>query len=215
MATNTAVLIVAGEAPGLERAREVALDAKLVVAADRGAEYALAWGLRCDAIVGDLDSIAKETLEYFDAMGTEIVRMIDQDRNDFEKSLAWLLLRFTGEVRILGMTGRRTDHTLANFSVMLRYADEFERLVAFEETAEHWFLTEARSDCEIECPTKTTISLTPFGIAEGITTENLRYLLDRNTLEFGIREGLSNVSIGNPVRISIERGALLVSRILR
>jgi thiamine pyrophosphokinase len=183
----------------------------LVVCADSGADYARRFGLAIQAIVGDLDSVSKETLEYYRGQGSDIVEIPEQDHNDFEKALKYLVSKNILSVRVLGMTGGRADHTLTNFSVMLRYTDRFESLVALDASGEHQFLTAKRNSASIDCPVGTTISLTPFGEANGVTTANLKYALHGEQLKLGVREGLSNVATDTPVGVTIASGALLIS----
>jgi thiamine pyrophosphokinase len=207
---SSAVVFLGGELQNEALARELAVTSKLIVCADSGAGHARKLGL------------IPQTLKHFEDKNCKIVRISDQESNDFAKALAYLSEQFQnrqstkeledfGSVFVLGMTGGRTDHTLANFSVMLRYTDRFDSIVAFEPGAEHRFLTTAKNSCRTECEIGTTISLTPFGEANGIVTENLQYPLSNETLRLGIREGISNVSTGSPVTISIESGALLVT----
>jgi thiamine pyrophosphokinase len=185
--------------------------ASLIVCADSGAEHALKLGCNVQAIVGDLDSVSNDTLEYYRSRGSEILQISEQESNDFEKALRYLNKRYTGNVKVIGIGGNRTDHMLTNFSVMLRYTDRFRSLMAYDGSAEHRFLTPERNSCEIICAPGTIISLTPFGEADGIHTEHLEYPLSSEDLRLGVREGLSNSVIRSPAVISIERGALLVS----
>ncbi|HWF44548.1 MAG TPA: thiamine diphosphokinase [Candidatus Kapabacteria bacterium] len=208
---NFALVLLGGEISDTSFLADLAASACCIVCADSGAEYANALQLNVDAIVGDFDSISQSTLEYFRAKGTKIVRIPEQNSNDFEKALRHLSTTFHGHVKVLGVTGKRTDHTLANFSVMLRFTDRFDSVMAYDETADHRFLTKKHPQCSIECPFGTTISLVPFGTASGITTVNLQWPLSSDTLLLGEREGLSNVAIGSPVEIRIEDGALLVT----
>jgi thiamine pyrophosphokinase len=211
IAGNYALVLLGGEISDRSFLAQLAAGACCIVCADSGAEYADPLELNVDAIVGDLDSISQSTLEQYRAKGTKIVRIPEQNSNDFEKALRHLSTTFHGHVKVLGMTGKRTDHTLANFSVMLRYTDRFDSMVAFDQTAEHRFLTKKHPQSSIECPFGTTISLVPFGTASGITTVNLQWPLSSGELRLGEREGLSNVAIGSPVEIRIEDGALLVT----
>ena len=185
--------------------------ASLIICADSGAEHALKLGCNVEAIVGDLDSISNKTLEYYRSRGSEILQISEQESNDFEKALRYLSERYTGNVKVIGISGNRTDHMLTNFSVMLRYTDRFRSLMAYDGSAEHRFLTSERNSCEIASAPGTIISLTPFGEADGIHTEHLEYPLSSEDLRLGVREGLSNSVIRSPAFISIERGALLVS----
>ena len=189
---------------------DYARKSRFVLCADNGAEHARRLGLRCDAIVGDLDSIAFETRRYYEAQNVPIVHLPEQEHNDFEKTLDYLSRQWRGEVLVFGMTGGRLDHTLSNLSVMLRHSSRFEMLRAINDAAEYQFLTDLRKQCTIECEPGTTISLIPFGVAYGIVTENLLYPLNTETLELGVREGISNRAAASPVRISLASGALLV-----
>jgi len=182
-----------------------------IVCADSGAEHARRLGLDLKAIIGDMDSISEETLGYYEDRGTKIIRISEQETNDFEKALQYLLEQNIQDIRVLGMTGGRTDHTFTNFSAMLRYTDRFEKLVAIDMYGEHQFLTTRRNNASIYCPIGATISLTPFGEANGVTTTNLKYPLKGEALQLGVREGLSNVATGTPVGVTIESGALLIS----
>ncbi len=215
MTSEKFALILLGGLLGDERrALECASRAHCILCADSGAEHARKLGLLAHAIIGDLDSITPETLRYFEQQQNhtcEIIKIPDQEHNDFEKVLTYLAEGWKGAVRILGMTGGRTDHTLSNFSVMVRFADKFSSIEAFDGEFIHSFLTSKQNHRSIECPIGTTISLTPFGEASGITTKNLHYVLSHETLRLGEREGLSNISTASPVIISIESGALLIS----
>ncbi len=211
---NFALVVLGGQLADEASASEFASNANLILCADSGAEHARKLGLPVDAIVGDLDSTTPETLRFFEEKKNprcEIIKIPEQEYNDFEKTLDYLSERWNGAVHILGMTGGRADHTLSNFSVMLRCADRFTSLEAYDGSSVHSFLTTKRNHRSIECSTGTTISLMPFGEAAGVTTKNLRYTLSNETLRLGAREGLSNISTGSPVIVSIESGALLIS----
>ncbi|HEX5316675.1 MAG TPA: thiamine diphosphokinase [Candidatus Kapabacteria bacterium] len=200
-----------------ETALDGASHSPLVICGDGGAEHARRLGIPCHVIVGDLDSITPDTRRYYEEGGTQIVHIPDQEHNDFEKAIEYLAgnghraAKWNGNVRVLGMTGGRVDHTFSNFSVMLRFSERFSSLLAIDADAEYRILTAARNHCSIHCPLGTTISLIPFGEAHGIVTEHLRYPLTHESLILGKREGLSNIVTGSPVTITIASGALLVA----
>jgi thiamine pyrophosphokinase len=211
MSTPFALVLLAGEPPAAELLREEADRAVLVYCADGAAEYARAAGIRVDRIVGDLDSLSRDTRSYFEERQTFVEHVPDQYSDDFEKTLRSLQKLHTGPIRILGMTGKRTDHTLTNFSVMLKAQGWFESMTAVEEALEHFFLTEDRPSFTAELPKDSLISLSPFGHAHGIRTTNLLYPLTDESLALGRREGLSNRVSGRPVSVQLDSGALLIS----
>ncbi len=111
-------LIVAGGAvidtselgPALERLHWDLgdLDRVPLIAADSGAELALALGLMPDAVIGDMDSISPGTLSLLEHRGVPIIRHPrDKDRTDLELALdhtASLLGARSGEISRSGGT---------------------------------------------------------------------------------------------------------------
>ncbi|MCX6164699.1 MAG: thiamine diphosphokinase, partial [Ignavibacteriae bacterium] len=50
----------------------------------------------------------------------------------------------------------------------------------------------------------------PMPLAKGIKTKGLKYKLDYEDLEFGIREGTLNTPISNEIKIEFASGDLLL-----
>ncbi|MGV6812390.1 MAG: thiamine diphosphokinase [Brevirhabdus sp.] len=91
--------------------------APVLVAADGGADRALALGHRPEAVIGDLDSLSASAHAALPA--DRILRIAEQDSTDFDKCLCVLPAPL---VLAVGMTGRRLDHTLAAFNTLVRHA---------------------------------------------------------------------------------------------
>jgi thiamine pyrophosphokinase len=210
-APKSSLVLLAGAPPSSLLLQQESSAAGLVYCADGAAEYAREAGIKVDRIIGDLDSITGVTRAYFEARGTTIEHAPDQNSDDFEKSLRSLARLSHARVRVLGIGGRRTDHTLTNFSVMLKCAGLFESIRAVEEDFEHFFLTESNPIYSDDLDNDRIVSLSAFGQAHGIRTANLLYPLNDEDLGLGAREGLSNRVTGSPVTISLRSGVLLVS----
>jgi thiamine pyrophosphokinase len=213
--TRRVILFLDGEEPNsaLVRQNLEGEGISLVVATDGAARYAMQHAIKLDAIVGDMDSLTQDATDFYSAQGTQIIAVVEQNSNDFEKALRYIAS--TGndaKVCVFGIHGRRTDHVLANFSVLQRHANDFEEIVAYDETLVHQFLTTSRNTITLDLPRSTIISLTPMPTAEGVTTQGLLYPLENATMIFGDNEGLSNrVDSTSGATVSINRGALLVS----
>ena len=104
-----------GEAPSAALVAELRPGAELIVAADGGARHALANGLTPDAVVGDFDSIDDELRSRIPPD-----RFHRAGRMDTTTWKSGRLRRPAGceEVDILGAGGGRSDHALANLSVL-------------------------------------------------------------------------------------------------
>src|ERR1700733_10533352 len=94
---SDAVVFLGGELLDKDNPCEFARNSNLFVCADKGAEHAMQLGLIPHAIIGDLDSVSSETLKYFAERNCKIIRNPDQESNDFEKILTYLLEMFESE----------------------------------------------------------------------------------------------------------------------
>ena len=118
MASPLRALVIAnGELPAPVLVRERAALAGLVVAADGGADGALACDVTPDVVVGDLDSISAAARHRLGA--GRLYRDADPERTDLQKALAHALGRGAKRVDIVGWTGGRADHFLANLSMLV------------------------------------------------------------------------------------------------
>lgn len=69
-------------------------------------------------VVGDGDSL---TQEEKDALGTRFHHVAEQADNDLTKGIRFAAAQGWKRLLILGATGHREDHTIANLSLLLRY----------------------------------------------------------------------------------------------
>jgi thiamine pyrophosphokinase len=209
---NHLLLLLDGEEPSRALIEKLAKHAAKIVAADGAARYAHSHNISLDFIIGDMDSVSNEVRAFYEKKGTRFITQPEQQTNDFEKALKFILDESLGkEILVLGIHGKRTDHLLTNFSVMLRYTDEFESLIAYDAAQQHHFLTSGKHWHSFNLPTGTLISLTPLPQAQGVTTSGLYYPLKNVTMTFGKREGLNNVITEDTASVEIMKGALLIS----
>ena len=173
------------------------------IAADGGANVARKLGHLPQVVIGDLDSFESSGDDPF-----ELIEDPGQETNDLEKALAFAKKEGMTEMVILGATGKRLDHTLKNLSVLKQFDSRFDRLFFADNFGRTSLLP---STYRAEIPVGTTLSLFPLsGRVEGITTAGLKYPLEDEHLENGIRDGSSNVVVESPVEIRHRSGDLLL-----
>lgn len=208
---SRAVILANGVRPEIATIEAAVERAAVFVCADGGANTARAMGLTPDAIVGDLDSVTRETLAHFSDV--PVVRDTDLERTDTEKAIEYVLsLGPQEEITLLSASAGRLDHLLANISLLRKFSART-TLVLLDDHARSWI---AARDVELDLPLGTTVSFFAVGgPAEGVTTENFRFPLTEVTMALGGRDSLSNVTIGRPARIRIGRGELLISVVTR
>ena len=94
-----ALVICNGEPPSRTLLRAAARQCDLVVAADGGANTAVASGILPHVVIGDLDSIRVATRR---ALRTALILRVDrQDNTDLEKALDFLAFRGVRQIVIL------------------------------------------------------------------------------------------------------------------
>ncbi|WP_327196168.1 thiamine diphosphokinase [Octadecabacter temperatus] len=96
---------------------EVLSIASLVVAADGGADHALAAGVSLEAVIGDMDSISKAAQDAFKDVFHPIT---EQDSTDFDKALRHIDAPL---VLGVGFSGARLDHELGSMTVLVRHPE--------------------------------------------------------------------------------------------
>lgn len=204
-----ALILANGEPPSKRLIQILRKESSLFVCADGGANIADRLKLRPDAIIGDLDSVFASTLKRFPQ--AKHIRISDQDSTDLEKAVKWVIDEGYRNISIVGAEGRRLDHTVGNLGVLVKF-NERAKITFVSDEGE---LRYVGKNLEFRADAGTLISLIPLNRCEGVTTTGLQYALSNDMLELGVREGLSNVVVSNPIRISVEKGNLLVFRRFR
>ncbi len=89
-----------------------------IVCCDGSAQNLLQYGLKPDAIVGDLDSLTDDLTRMF---ADRIYLDENQDTNDLTKAVSWCSDNGFKDIVIVGATGKREDHTIGNISLLAEY----------------------------------------------------------------------------------------------
>ena len=208
-----------------------------VFAVDKGLEYADALGLVPELIIGDFDTVDEKLLDRYEKQLTEAdkklaeadnqaaevdrqsVRIIrhpsHKDQTDTELALYCAKEDNASRVTILGATGSRLDHVLANIGLLL-YAcrsgmdaaiiDEHNRIRLL--TSEYGVNEVTIDKAEQYGSYVSLIPVTP--VVSGVTTKGLLYSLDNAVIEQGNGLTVSNEIIEKTARIQIESGAVLI-----
>lgn len=98
----------------------------IIVCADSGLDAAKELGLDIDFLMGDFDSVHKDTLGRFmeenslDGSNTKFARYpAEKDYTDMHLILEWAVEKKPSGIVILGATGGRLDHLIANINILM------------------------------------------------------------------------------------------------
>lgn len=183
----------------------------LAIAALKAADYTLVLdhahlrflenGWKMDAILGDFDH------QFPDVTGVEILHVPDQEATDFEKGMHHLISKGYETIVVLWATGRRADHFFTNCANLIR----FPKHINISLWDDHSLIYRIHSGFEKYLEKDAIISLIPIGNVHGISTQNLAYPLNNESLSLGLRNGNSNhVKETGTVKITWEKGELLM-----
>lgn len=191
------VTVIGGGAVSQADLAEALEAAPLLVAADGGADRALALGRMPDLVIGDLDSLTPEARRLIAA--DRILHVAEQDSTDFAKCLQRIEAPF---VIAVGFTGLRLDHTLAALTVMAGHRACPVLLLGSDDVV---FL--APPVLRLPLGAGTRVSLYPMGPVRG-SSAGLEWPIDGIEMAPGGRVGTSNRATGEVTLRS--EGPLLV-----
>lgn len=202
------VIIGSGEINDYSFCRDVIQSADRLICADGGTRHVFKMKLVPDVIIGDMDSSSAAYIEYFTGMGVETIRYSsDKDKTDTHICMEYAL-DFSDEIILLGATGSRIDHMLANISLLKLGVERgipvsiIDNKNCIRMISDSITLTGSKGDI---------FSLIPFTErVEGISTRGAHYELHDAVMELGDPYGVSNYFEEEAVEVSIKKGYLLV-----
>ena len=205
---ETAVVIAASPP---NQTAPILADGAFVVAADGGADTALALGLHVDLAIGDFDSLSAGGLAALERAGTRIEKHpAAKNATDLELALDAALAAAPRSILVVGSAGGRLDHVLSSLELLAS-----SRYVGVELDAQlgDALVHVIRDSRAFQGTPGELLSLhAVHGAARGVLTEGLRYPLVGETLEPGSSRGVSNVFAEPEARVSLTEGVLLAIR---
>lgn len=182
------------------------------VVADSGADHARALGVPFDVLVGDLDSISKETLSYCEQLRQDGNLVIDRhrpnkDQTDLELALETAEQWQPERLVVIGIGGGRVDHALANTLAISRPTISIGEIEGLVGTAR---LSVVRGSLTLRGVPGEPLTLLPVhGVAGAVSVAGVAYPLSDATIEPGSSWGVSNVFVDEAVEVSVGVGTIL------
>ncbi len=189
--------------------KEIIEGCDYIVCADGGARHLRAMNVSPDVIVGDLDSMSTEEVEYFSGRNIEFYKFpARKDFTDSDLAVQYAVEKGCTEIVMLGCIGTRMDHTLSNITLLLPL---LERGIKARVIDEHNEIFVINDSVLLEGEPGSFVSLIPLSASvEGITLSGFEYPLENATLEMGSSLGVSNQLKDQQGCITIKSGILLV-----
>lgn len=202
-----ALIIANGAACSQELMGQLLEWSPLVVVLDSAIERVIELGIKVDVLIGDFDRDFDADSYRERQYPIEIVHIADQNSTDLDKAFNYLIKRGIPAANVIWATGKRADHTITNITSIVKYKealkitmyDDYSRIYTLNKEFKKWYEKD------------TIISLIPVGEVTNITSTNLLYPLNNESLVIGERTGSSNSVLEDGlVTIQYKNGSLLM-----
>ena len=129
-----ALLVAAGEILGQGSLEKLLSDVGTVIAIDGGLAHLRTVDHSPDLVVGDLDSVSKNDLEWARAAGAEVISMAGQEESDLAKGFEYCSQKGLNLIDVIGIEGGRLAHQFATYAALAE-ADPFLTITVHLENA--------------------------------------------------------------------------------
>ncbi|MEG0250181.1 thiamine diphosphokinase [Peptostreptococcus sp.] len=215
MSSNRACLMLNGEVEDYDVLKEIIKSKNYgtIIAVDGGSNHLYNMGILPDYIVGDLDSIDKDVLDYYDNKEVEFFKYPSK-KNETDSELGIILAIERGNmcIDVFAALGGRIDHEISNIGLLyyILKRGAYPRIISEKEEV---YILE-NDELTLEGNPGDLVSVIPFrGDAKGVTLRNLEYPLDEFDMEYSVPRGVSNVMLDNICHIDVRDGCVLVVKI--
>ena len=197
------IILANGEKPSHPTPLSVLKKAEKIICCDGAITFLEEQNLIPHILIGDCDSISSEQKEKY---GTLILKDDNDDYNDLQKALKYCIANQWEQVVILGASGLRDDHFLANIGILMHYADK----LSLSMVTNHGVFTPILQTTDFKSYAGQQISVFSFSPDTRITYHGLKYPVHKQKFK-ELWEGSLNEAVGERFTVEVERkGKVLV-----
>lgn len=204
------LIVCSGEIKDYEFLSRIIPSYKYIACADGGINHLKKIGVKPNIVIGDLDSSSEQALDYIRENDIKIKKFpANKDMTDTELCIEHCLSKKYKEIHLAGAIGGRVDHTLANISLLRRYAQVGIKLIILDSKD---IITYSKGKVEIEKKdVEYNISIIPVSL-DGIIISigGVLYPLHHKEIQYGSTLGISNIIKDNKATITLHEGEAII-----
>jgi thiamine pyrophosphokinase len=184
---------------------------QLIIAADHGLMAADRLNIGPDYIVGDFDSVSASLLEKYENKSTPIKTFPrEKDKTDTQIALELALMKHPTAIDLVGATGSRFDHVLANIHLLLLPL-QLGITASILDANNKIYLKDKSFTIDKNNQYGQFVSLLPFSErVSGLTLKGFKYPLDHIIYPAGSSLGISNEIELEKANVEFTEGILIV-----
>ena len=173
-----------------------------IIAVDSGIEHLLNLSLDPNTLIGDLDSISKNSLDEVKKNGVKILAFnSNKDQTDFELALNYLEEAEKSKVYIIGGESGEIDHLISIF-LLIPSKSFFENII--------WLYGDKRiifrQKIELNIKKFTKFSIIPLSDLTNLSIDGAEWNLDNKDIQFGETLTLRNSTNEEQLNIRCDKG---------
>lgn len=203
------LIVSSGTILNYEILKSLVEDANFIICADGGMDHLLKIRKEPNLLVGDLDSISQESLKFIKEKNIPTMKFpVMKDSTDTGIAMEYLIDKEYSEITLIGVTGTRLDHTLANIHLLNTLLEKGIKGKIVDDNNIIYLIDEK---LEIESVKDRYLSIIPISV-DGIiiSLEGFLYNLDKKFIDFGSTHCISNKIVAERGIIQIHSGKALL-----
>ena len=180
------------------------IDEEVVIAADKGYEFALKHGIIPEIVIGDFDSATMPT-------NLNVLKLnVEKNETDGQEALAYAIKKGYDEIAIYGISGGRLDHEMGNLSLLKSGEEQGVSIIGKEDDVDIYFKSKGKYAFKTQKGKEFSIitfmedSIISNGIGVKYPIDNLH--LSSNSLG----RAISNVAIEDEISFEVLEGGVLI-----
>lgn len=196
------VVVANGEVPDSELSLSILNDKRRIVCCDGALQKLLSINIIPDVVVGDGDSLDREELSRHN-----IPYHADrsEEYNDLQKALKYCMANGYDDVLLLGCSGLREDHFIANLSILVMYSEKM-RLAML---TEHGVFNVMRGTSMFRSVPGLQVSVFPSNLHTRLSFSGLKYPVNNRSFNW-LWEGSLNEALGDAFTVEADDGEPVV-----
>ena len=200
------LIVSGGNSPKDELFLEEIEKANYLIAADKGAETFIKNNITPDLAVGDFDSINNECKKLI--KNWNIIKFNpEKDLTDSEIAVLEAIKKDCNEIIMLGFTGTRIDHTIANLGLLKKALDKNIKAYILDDNNKIFILNKPTV---LKGNFGKLISFQAFSEVRNFCIKNAKYELKNYDLNFGDPRTVSNEFLEKDIEVTFTDGEVLV-----
>ena len=205
MIQEPVVILANGNFPSHNAPLLILEDAGTIICCDGSVNNLAKKSMEPHYILGDMDSIDDNLkIKYKE----QLIKLPDQNKNDLLKTIQWVENKGVKDATILGATGKRDDHSLANIFTLLQYSSPLEIILY----TNYGIFSVVQDEQKFDSFIGQQISLFATDPKIEVTSNNLKYNLNNKMLTT-LYYGSLNQSINENFTLTLSHGKILVYQV--